>query len=577
MAKKLRSIGLGTPHRLPYTFTRDMKREHPKLFAKFFRLNFTGLLVGLLFYCFSLTPSLLPRPAIFEGIIAGLSFAVGYGLGLFISWAFRQMVRKEPPVRVKKVSWRIGLCLMAVAAIVYAIGATTWQNEVRRLVGETEFEGQHVITILLVSFVTATVIIFLARLIYRLIYLLSEFVERWLPRRISFAIGTVLVALVLVWFYNGVLLKTFITVSNNIYRSANASTKPGVEQPQNMYRSGSPASLVSWDTLGRKGRSFTAGGPTQAELQRFNGTMPSEPIRVYIGVESRATPEERAQLAVQELERTSAFSRQVLVVMAATGTGWIEPQTADAIEYMYNGNTALAGIQYSYLPSWISFMVDRENSQEASRVLFDAIYAKWQTLPADQRPRLLVHGLSLGAYGAQSVFSGVDDLQNRTNGALFVGSPSSSQPWGYFEKNRNDGSPAWQPVYQNGETVRFAAGADDIFKLGQAWPGPRVLYMQHASDPVVWWSPDLIWHEPNWLKEPRGPDVSPSMQWYPFVTFFQVTVDQFFGTFVPPGHGHNYSDSIVAALAAIAKPSQWTAEKTEQLQILIDAYPVDRL
>ncbi len=577
MTEKLTSMGLALRCRLSYTLIRYMKREYPKLFARFFRLNFIGLLVGLLFYCFSLTPSLLPRPAIFEGLIAGLSFAVGYGLGLFISWAVRRIVHKEPPAQVKKVSWRVGLCLMTVAAIIYSIGATTWQNEVRRLVGETEFEGHHVLTILLVAFLTATVVIFVARLVYRLIYLLSEFVERWLPRRISFAIGTVLVALLLVWFYNGVLLKTFITVSNNIYRSANSSTKPGVEQPESPYRSGSAASLVPWDTLGRKGRSFIAGGPTQEELQNFNKAAPTEPIRVYVGVESRPTPQERADLAMEELERTGAFSRQTLVVMTPTGTGWIEPQTADAIEYMYNGNTALVGIQYSYLPSWISFMVDRENSQEASRVLFDAIYAKWQALPTENRPKLLVHGLSLGAYGAQSVFSGVDDLQNRTNGALFVGSPNSSQPWGYFEQNRDDASPAWQPTYQNGETVRFASDSSDIFKLGEVWAAPRVLYLQHASDPVVWWSPDLVWHEPDWLKEPRGPDVSPSMQWYPFVTFFQVTVDQFFGTFVSPGHGHNYSDNTVAAWAAMAEPPGWTPQKTEQLQALINAYPIDRL
>jgi len=100
-----------------------------------------------------------------------------------------------------------------------------------------------------------------------------------------------------------------------------------------------------------------------------------------------------------------------------------------------------------------------------------------------------------------------------------------------------------------------------------------VLYMQHASDPVVWFSFDLLLHEPDWLKEPRGPDVSPSMHWYPFVTFFQVAVDQFFGVSVPNGHGHNYPNSIVNEWGAVVPPSGWSQTKATALQAIINTYP----
>lgn len=551
-------------------------KERIKHFGRFYKLNFGGLIVGFLFYCFSLTPSLLPRPAFFEGLLAGVCFAVGYGIGVFLSWAIRQMVRKEPSARVKKIAWRVMLSVMSVAAILYALWATSWQNEVRRLIGETEFQGQHIFTIIVLAFVAATVLIFLARLIYRSIYILSEFVERWLPRRISFAVGTVLVGLLLVFFYNGVLLRTFVAVSNSIYRSTNDKTKPGVTQPTSAFRSGGEGSLVTWDSIGRQGRSFVAGGPSQTELSSFNGAAPAvEPIRVYIGVKAADTPEKRAKLAVQELERTGAFSRNVLAVITPTGTGWIEPQTADALEYVWNGNSAQVSIQYSYLPSWISFMVDQENSKEAGRALFEAVYEKWQNLPTQSRPKLLVYGLSLGSFGAQAAFSGVQDMQNRTDGTLFVGTPNRSEPWHHFTNNRDKGSPQWQPVYEGGKVVRFAAWSDDLQKNQAQWQYPRVAYLQHPSDPIVWWSPDLIWHEPDWLMEPRGPDVSPKMQWYPFVTFFQVSVDQFFGTFTPIGHGHNYSDSIVAAWSSLAAPADWSNEKSQRLQERINSYPND--
>ena len=41
-----------------------------------------------------------------------------------------------------------------------------------------------------------------------------------------------------------------------------------------------------------------------------------------------------------ELERTGAFDRKVLVIIPATGTGWINPVAARSLEMMYNGDTA---------------------------------------------------------------------------------------------------------------------------------------------------------------------------------------------------------------------------------------------
>lgn len=419
-----------------------MKR-HIQLFGRFFRLNFTGLGVGFVLYCFALTPSLLPRPALFEGLIAGICFAVGYGLGVCVSWALRRVIPKEPPRHIKRVAWRIALFGMTLAGIGFGVQAATWQNNVRRLVGETELQGQHVLTIILVAFITAAILILLTRLIYRAIYLLGETAERWLPRRISFAIGTVVVALLLVWFFNGVLLKTFVTVSNNIYRSTNDKTKAGVVQPESGLRSGGKSSFVAWDTLGRQGRSFVASGPSKEELQDFSDAASTEPIRVYVGLQSAEDVEKRAALAVKELERTGAFERKVLCVVTPTGTGWIQPEAADALEYIWNGDTAIAAVQYSYLPSWISFMVDQQNATEAGRALFNAVYEKWNALPAETRPKLIVYGLSLGSYGAQAAFSGVEDLQNRTNGALFMGTPNGSEPWRTFVNRRDPGSPEW--------------------------------------------------------------------------------------------------------------------------------------
>ncbi len=45
-------------------------------------LSLVGVLVGTVFFAVSLSPSLLPRPFAVQGILSGVSFALGYGLGV---------------------------------------------------------------------------------------------------------------------------------------------------------------------------------------------------------------------------------------------------------------------------------------------------------------------------------------------------------------------------------------------------------------------------------------------------------------------------------------------------------------
>jgi len=543
---------------------------------RFFKLNFGGLAIGTVFYCFSLTPSLLPRPPLYAGVIAGISFAVGYAIGAGGSWIIRRFVHTEFSAKVKRIAWWVMLGLAVIFVISYTVWNAGWENQVRELIGQAdELQGPHVFTIISIAFVTAAVIVLTGRLIRKLIQFAAKLAARWVPARLAAGVGLIAVTVLLVLIFNQGLVRAFITVSNRIYHSHNQTTADGVVQPQTTLRSGGPESLVPWKTLGFQGRSFIGSGPDQSELEHLNGRPGLEPIRVYAGLDSAPTVQARADLTVRELERTGAFDRSVLVVATTTGTGWVEPQAADSLEYMWNGDTAIAAMQYSYLPSWISFLVDQQNATEAGQALFNAVYNKWKTLPPETRPKLIAYGLSLGSYGGQSAFSGVEDIQNRTSGALFVGTPSNSQPWERFKAQRDKGSPEWQPVYQGGRVVRFAATSEDLAKPDSSWSSPRLLYLQHASDSVVWWNYNLIWHKPDWLKEKRGPDVSPDMQWYPFITFAQVTVDQFFGTTVPNGHGHNYADTIVAAWRSITQPADWSAEQSQKLQTIIGAYPND--
>ena len=205
-----------------------------------------------------------------------------------------------------------------------------------------------------------------------------------------------------------VVWKQFVDWANSTYSTFDDETPPDIVQPTSPLRSGSPESLVPWDTLGYEGRNFAGGGPTVDQLQEFAGagTPVKEPIRVYAGLKSADGQEAQAQLAVDELERTGAFDRSVLAVVTVTGTGWVDPVAAASLEYMHHGDTAIVGTQYSYLPSWISFLVDLDKAEENGRVLVDAVTERWSELPEATRPELLIYGISLGSYGSEHAYNG---------------------------------------------------------------------------------------------------------------------------------------------------------------------------
>jgi uncharacterized membrane protein len=247
----------------------------------------------------------------------------------------------------------------------------------------------------------------------------------------------------------------------------------------------------------------------------------------------------------------------------------VDPAAADSLEYVMGGDTAMVAMQYSYLPSWLSFLVDQAKARDAGRALFDEVYGEWAALPEQTRPRLFVFGESLGTFGGEAAFSGIADIGNRTDGVLWAGPPNFNELWRGLVEDREAGSPERLPVYEDGRQVRFADEAPDLDRPPGPWDEPRVVYLQNASDPIVWWSPRLILHRPDWLREEPGPDVSPSAVWLPFVTFWQVTADMVFSVGVPDGHGHRYQADYVDAWVQLARPPGWTDDDTQRLRPLV--------
>ena len=67
---------------------------------------------------------------------------------------------------------------------------------------------------------------------------------------------------------------------------------------------------MAWDDLGREGRVFVGRGPAAEDIAAFTGEAAEDPIRIYAGIASAEDVEDRAALAVEDLERAGGFDRQ---------------------------------------------------------------------------------------------------------------------------------------------------------------------------------------------------------------------------------------------------------------------------
>ncbi len=531
--------------------------------------TFTGTAVGLVFIWLSLTPSLLPRGPLFQGIVSGAAGAIGYGLGVFAVWLVRYMRSKDTSPPAPRRAW-IGLVVIGIIGqILMIIYFHVWQDEVRDLNGVERLGfWDHPLTAVL-SIVVLFIFVEIGQLIGKLVRYLVRQLNRIAPPRVSAVVVVALLLALTIALLNGIVVRFAMTTINKTFAAVNDETDPKFPAPTSRLRSGGPQSLASWESLGHQGRVFVSAGPTVDELTKFNGRPAIEPIRAYAGLHSADGIEATAELAAEELRREGGLDRDVVAVATTTGTGWINEAEASALEYMYNGNSAIVSMQYSFLPSWLSFLVDKENARHAGQALFEAIDEMVREMPEAQRPKLVVFGESLGSFGGEAPFLALNNLVARTDGALFSGPTFNNTIWKDLTRDRDEGSPMWLPIYDKGENVRFAARADNLGRPPDPWGEPRVVYLQHASDPIAWWNVDLLFSKPDWLREPRGYDLAPQMEWIPIVTFLQVSADMAVAVDVPDGHGHVYIKDVANAWAAILQPPGWTPEKTEKLRPLL--------
>ncbi|MFT6565035.1 MAG: putative membrane protein, partial [Actinomycetes bacterium] len=68
----------------------------PKANRRWYQIPFAAAVGAWVVMLLSLTPSLLPRSGIVQGLVTGVAIAIGYGLGVLVGWFVRQFTERYP-------------------------------------------------------------------------------------------------------------------------------------------------------------------------------------------------------------------------------------------------------------------------------------------------------------------------------------------------------------------------------------------------------------------------------------------------------------------------------------------------
>jgi uncharacterized membrane protein len=288
--------------------------------------------VAILFFAASLTPSLIPRSYVFQGVVSGLSLVSGYAIGAFgqFLWHFLELPR--PSARLGRRLGQVGLAVALAVALVVLWRASEWQDATRRIMGLPEVSDISPFTITAMAIVTFGVCLLVGRLFLRTMRVLARWLERLLPPRVSILLAAA-AAVFLFWgIFSRVFVDWALRTADSISAEVDSRIPPDMERPSDPQRTGSSASLIAWQDLGLAGRRFVASGPRAADIEPFHGGTVREPIRVYVGLNAAESAEARARLALRELQRVGAFDRGYLIVATPTGTGWVDAAGIDPLE-----------------------------------------------------------------------------------------------------------------------------------------------------------------------------------------------------------------------------------------------------
>jgi len=566
-----------------------------------------GAVTGVRFAVKSFEPSLMPRSAIDQGLIAGGSFLTGFLSGTLTT----RLIGAVPLVRS---SGSIRVAGFAAAATRTAQGirsrldtgasthsaATAWAEAGGEIAGAAALAGLTKHKDVPLATVATSVAVGLATASdaqAALTHRTDSPNITYVATAVGVAIGANAAVAVLAGvvaaggfvprvFVRSPALRALLGVAGSVVTAAGVATAAkfagsraitGIEAgnarteiafattPALNSVSGSQYSLAPYSTLGLQGRRLVSSVTPPEVISEVMGEQPrAEPVRAYVGMETVESDEDRVELAIQELRRAGGFERSIILAASPAGTGYVNYITVEAAELMMLGDIATVAIQYGGLPSMLSI----GRVQQASD-LYAALIKRlrYEIDQLDREIRLVAYGESLGALTSQNgVQMASRNGELAVDAALWVGTPLGSS---LFEELTGDQG---FPVYDRYEQYEEDAGAGNR---------PTVTFLNHDNDPVTKFTPASAYRMPGWLMvADRGRGTNPNQRWLPGIAFWQDLIDTKNAATVVPGEfystGHDYRSDLAEFVRAAYGFDDVTDDQMARIEQRLRRSEIDR-
>ena len=407
--------------------TGAMPKAPPRIFWRPFAG--LGLLLGALFFAASVTPSLIPRTFLLQGALGGVCFALGYGAGVFLLWLWEYLELPIPSARLRRrATWAAAAVAAAHRRVLSLAGggvaeldphahgaaAGRYGASARSRAGRRSRRGgadsarAGLSAERCESFRDPWSASRPARLLHRRARA-NGGALRAPPRQRRSEVG--------------------LRMADTPSRRLDELIEPETAAPSDPGKTGSAASLIEWEDLGRAGRGFVSTGPSRADIAAFLGRGALEPIRVYVGLNAADTPEgprrsRPARAHPRGRVRPLGARRRRSDRHRLDGPCRHGPARISARRRRGDRRGAVL-----LLTSFISILVEPGYGSDTGRALFRAVYDHWTALPRDARPRLYLYGLSLGAISSEQSVRLYEVLADPIQGAVWAGPPFPSPGW----------------------------------------------------------------------------------------------------------------------------------------------------
>lgn len=348
--------------------------------------------------------------------------------------------------------------------------------------------------------------------------------------------------------------------------------------PLSPYVSGDEGSLSPFGDLGLQGRRYVTDVVTPELIEEVMGEPAvAHPIRAYVGYNSDPLyASGRAEIALEEMERLGAFDRSYLLLVSATGTGWVDQTMIESAEFLTRGDIATCCIQYGRSPSFLAVHKVALGRSQFRQLLW-GVRMRLAERPPESRPKVIVFGESLGAWSSSDVvmYQGIDGFDHYgIDKALWVGLPGLAK---WSKTGMRYGSGDLVPA---GTVAAFDRPEQFEALEPEAKRDLRAVVLDHDNDPIAAISFDLLLRRPDWLGAERGRGVPEQMDWIPIITFVHTTVDAMNAMRTVPGHfksfGHDYRGDMARLVYGAYGLPEAKSEQIEAVDAALRSLELER-